>query len=328
MGHGHRGRGRNRPMEKDGNEAKKIAQRKQYVEEHPEVLKAYLSGTRKSRSKSLFLALLVLIVELGLNWGFVQNAKSKGFLPATYSVEYSLTDTLVVSVLHWLVWFALVAKLYLSPGLNLKEFFTVIYWIYGYTAIVVVGKAVAFDWSPIIYTSFARAVMAITLVSSLLLAHLTDRIFIEHKDVFKILKGELEIPGKYRKGHEETGAQQPAAAKEEDEDKVPEMEQLSKWELAKLLKPYFWPDGWMNRIRCMLTFVFLGGSKVCSLMAPIFVGRAVQKLTNGTELRLIYIDLVAYTCLNLGTRLLKEGQNYIYIRVKQVAFTEVAGQTF
>ena len=97
---------------------------------------------------------------------------------------------------------------------------------------------------------------------------------------------------------------------------IPEKKTLSGRALAKVLKPYFWPDGVVNKVRCLLTWVFLAMSKTCGLLVPIFMGKAIQELTqNGPTLfgatqgssHKVYWYIFVFCALQLGTRVFKVG---------------------
>jgi hypothetical protein len=51
-------------------------------------------------------------------------------------------------------------------------------------------------------------------------------------------------------------------------------------------QPYFWPGSrspnyWMNRVRCISTWVFVAASKATSVYSPIFIAAATTALTLG-----------------------------------------------
>ena len=93
-----------------------------------------------------------------------------------------------------------------------------------------------------------------------------------------------------------------------------------------VMKPYFWPRGAYNKLRTISTFAVMAGSKVCGIYAPLYIGRAVQTLTD--EKRVPYFELAMYTGLSFGVQALKQLQNIIYLGVKQQAFAEIAENTF
>ncbi|GBG24175.1 ABC transporter ATP-binding protein [Hondaea fermentalgiana] len=112
------------------------------------------------------------------------------------------------------------------------------------------------------------------------------------------------------------------------EDKLPPS-QLSNAGLMRVMKPYFWPRGFMNKLRCLLTWVFLGLSKACNLASPLYIGKAVQELSEaGTTEGTVFFHIVMFSGLTLGSKLLKEMQNVVYLKVKQTAYVEVAEETF
>jgi len=96
-----------------------------------------------------------------------------------------------------------------------------------------------------------------------------------------------------------------------------------------LLKPYFWPRGVLNKLRCIMTWVFLGISKAANLMSPIYIGRAVQKLSeSGTVDGVVFRNIVIFCVLSFAKGAFKELQNMIYLKVKQTAYVEIAENTF
>lgn len=108
---------------------------------------------------------------------------------------------------------------------------------------------------------------------------------------------------------------------EDEEDK-----ELSLVELLKVLKPYFYPKGWLNKLRCVLTYMLLFSAKACNLFAPLFIGQAVQSLSEGDEA--VYSQVGTYCSLLLASKVSTELQNICYLKVKQNAFVEIAELTF
>ena len=99
-----------------------------------------------------------------------------------------------------------------------------------------------------------------------------------------------------------------------------------------VLRPYFWPDAtansaMLNRIRALATWVCVIASKACTLLAPIYLGRASTELT-----RLNYDDCIRnvliFSALGFGGFLFKEAQSLVYLRVAQAAFVQLAELAF
>eukprot|EP00443_Scrippsiella_acuminata_P001466 CAMPEP_0115330774 /NCGR_PEP_ID=MMETSP0270-20121206/85959_1 /TAXON_ID=71861 /ORGANISM="Scrippsiella trochoidea, Strain CCMP3099" /LENGTH=900 /DNA_ID=CAMNT_0002751517 /DNA_START=81 /DNA_END=2784 /DNA_ORIENTATION=- len=109
-----------------------------------------------------------------------------------------------------------------------------------------------------------------------------------------------------------------------------------------VLRPYFWPSTgeWnvvlANRFRAIMTWVFVGLSKVSNLFGPIFLARATneistalksgagpQALTTG-----IVVNLAIYALLIFFSKAMKEAQSLVYIKVQQAAYIEIADRTF
>jgi ABC-type transport system involved in Fe-S cluster assembly fused permease/ATPase subunit len=92
-----------------------------------------------------------------------------------------------------------------------------------------------------------------------------------------------------------------------------------------VLKPYFWPKGVCSKLQCAATFLVMAGSKTCNLLAPLEIGAAAQRLSDG---ELPVAELARYCAFRFGSTTLAEVQRLVYIKVKQTAFAELAETTF
>lgn len=107
---------------------------------------------------------------------------------------------------------------------------------------------------------------------------------------------------------------------------------LSTRSFLVVLKPYFWPDATstsatLNRIRAISTWVFVAASKACSLIAPVYIGRASTELTR-MNWEAAVRNVVYFALLTFVSSALKEAQSLIYLRVAQVAFVQLAELSF
>lgn len=100
------------------------------------------------------------------------------------------------------------------------------------------------------------------------------------------------------------------------------------WELLKVLKPYFWPTGLINRICVFLTWFFLILSKVANVVAPLFIAKATDDLANHKTNAAVTWHVVCYGLLLFGNKVLKEAQSMAYIRVKLIAGVQLKEQVF
>ena len=100
-----------------------------------------------------------------------------------------------------------------------------------------------------------------------------------------------------------------------------------------ILKPYFWPkatvksSAFMNRFRAIMTWVCVLSSKGCTVVSPIFLGRASTALTRldyGTTAR----NAAIYCCIQFAATFFKEGQSLFYLRVAQAAFIQLSEISF
>jgi len=118
---------------------------------------------------------------------------------------------------------------------------------------------------------------------------------------------------------------------------------LSKRAIMIILKPYFWPSSTattninttlssfqsahINRILAMSTWACVAGSKACSLISPIVLGKASTALTRldyWTSARLAII----YCTLQFFSNVLKEGQSLVYLSVAKAAFIQLSEHSF
>mmetsp|Transcript_4833 Transcript_4833/g.7810 ORF Transcript_4833/g.7810 Transcript_4833/m.7810 type:complete len:537 (-) Transcript_4833:3289-4899(-) len=98
--------------------------------------------------------------------------------------------------------------------------------------------------------------------------------------------------------------------------------------LLTILKPYFWPhatstSATLNRLRAITTWFCVLLSKVCSIGAPIFIGKASTALTR-LEYREAMWYSVYYAGARLGSSVFKECQGLLYLFVAQAAFVELS----
>ena len=50
--------------------------------------------------------------------------------------------------------------------------------------------------------------------------------------------------------------------------------------LWKIMRAYVWPSGCSSKVRIFATFIVMGGSKVCALLSPMYIGQATQILAD------------------------------------------------
>ena len=116
------------------------------------------------------------------------------------------------------------------------------------------------------------------------------------------------------------------------DDEPPKRKTLSRAAILTLLKPYFWPDATsdsasLNRIRAMLTWACVILSKVCNLVAPLFLGWASTALAHESYQDCTWYS-IAYATIQFFGSTFKEGQSLIYLKVAQAAFVQLSETTF
>lgn len=101
--------------------------------------------------------------------------------------------------------------------------------------------------------------------------------------------------------------------------------QVSRWNLLKVLGPYFWPKGMRNRVRVMSTWLCVGLSKTSNILGPLYIARAVNELRTGT---VDYMAIGTYAVLAFSYVFWRQLQNIVYLRVKQTAYAQISESTF
>ncbi|POM80207.1 MDR type half transporter, partial [Phytophthora palmivora] len=97
--------------------------------------------------------------------------------------------------------------------------------------------------------------------------------------------------------------------------------------LVYILKPYFWPHGFANKMRAGSTYLVLILSKLANLAAPLFMASATNALVAKNVGGAIW-DIAIFSALTLVSKLFKEMQSLIYLKVKQTAYIELATLTY
>jgi len=102
---------------------------------------------------------------------------------------------------------------------------------------------------------------------------------------------------------------------------------LSVWQVISTLKPYFWPRQQKGRIAVCLTWAFVAGSKVTGVIAPLYIAKATNALTEG-DIKGSMMASIGYGCLLFASKVLKEFQGLVYLGVSQAAFTDLSEDVF
>jgi ABC-type transport system involved in Fe-S cluster assembly fused permease/ATPase subunit len=97
--------------------------------------------------------------------------------------------------------------------------------------------------------------------------------------------------------------------------------------MMTILRPYFNPKGLANKFYVSVTWGMLILSKVCTITAPIYLGRAVTKITSDPPVS-PFQDIAIYAFLQFIPRVCSEIQDVLYVKVWQVAYIEAADITF
>ena len=96
-------------------------------------------------------------------------------------------------------------------------------------------------------------------------------------------------------------------------------------EMAVILWPYFWPSGVRERALACTCFALQGQSNAANNAAPMYLGLATDELLRGAW---PVASICAYGGLRFAVSVLEEGQRLAYLRVKEIAYREIAGRVF
>ncbi|KAF1314572.1 Atp-binding protein, partial [Globisporangium splendens] len=124
----------------------------------------------------------------------------------------------------------------------------------------------------------------------------------------------------------------PPAPKEADNldapvDEPAKPQGISFVKMVYILKPYFWPHGMANKIRAASTYVVLIISKLANIASPLYMAKATNALL-AKDTSSAIVNLAIFTAMVLVSKLFKELQSLIYLRVKQTAYVELATLTY
>ncbi len=266
---------------------------------------------RRLRRCNRWLACLLLLdalstAFLGLcAYGFDVSAFARA-LGGTYTLAESIVDSLVVSIARWIA---------LSTRTNAG------WWVGGASCVLAMCKALVYGYPG--QSVAASALVVVSLGLSLLELHGCARCIGVRALQRKVCELRAEAEAEAAKG----GEAEPAAAWRKHGEKVEALLAPRKSHLRGrwiILRPYFWPTGWLSKLRTLATFFVMGGSKACNLTAPLYLGAAAQALASR---RVPYAELATYCGLRFGSSALSELKRLVYIGVKQHAFAEIAGES-
>lgn len=125
----------------------------------------------------------------------------------------------------------------------------------------------------------------------------------------------------------------PSALRLPDETASQNKAHLSKKAILIILKPYFWPKSTsnysanINRILALSTWACVAGSKACSLISPIVLGKASTALTRLDYWTAAKLAII-YNVLQFSSNVLKEGQSLVYLTVAKAAFIQLSEHSF
>eukprot|EP00924_Labyrinthula_sp_SR-Ha-C_P012519 snap_masked-scaffold_10-processed-gene-9.18-mRNA-1 protein AED:0.07 eAED:0.07 QI:0/-1/0/1/-1/1/1/0/766 len=224
-------------------------------------------------------------------------------------LSYKYVDALVVLVLKYFIMFSAILG-YLSGQINGKRkwLLNTFYWSSFSLCILLIAKLVLFEYEDALTGSI--------LVTQILVSSIEQFYFAALYQPFLLLEEEEKKKDDLFQSKSSTS---------------PNI--LTDTEFLKLLKPYFLPDGGLNKLRCILTFIFLGGSRGVKLLAPIYIGLAVDEVSSSTfssypDLYDVFKFVGIYCLLNISSSYLDEMHKVAYLRVGQVAYTQIAKKTF
>lgn len=112
-----------------------------------------------------------------------------------------------------------------------------------------------------------------------------------------------------------------------DPSEPPKPQGISFVKMVYILKPYFWPHGTTNKIRAASTYVVLIISKLANIASPLYMAKATNALL-AKDATLAITNIAIFTAMVLVSKLFKELQTLIYLKVKQTAYVELATLTY
>jgi ABC-type multidrug transport system fused ATPase/permease subunit len=123
------------------------------------------------------------------------------------------------------------------------------------------------------------------------------------------------------------GVRAAAGLRDAQADRPPPLTALTFSRFMRIVRPYFLPSGFRERIAAASCFLFLGLSKACNLAAPTFLGMATDALVR-KDLDAAVRAVLLFGLLRFLVSIFEELQRLVYLRVKEVAYHELACSTF
>jgi len=163
-------------------------------------------------------------------------------------------------------------------------------------------------------------------------AHLGTMLLVIYSLAFSLMQGVCEfLIGVYGSEGDAIGVAEAttagAARGTADSLAFDDEQTIGLWKLMLVLKPYFWPDGFLNRLCVLVTWIFVGLSKAANILAPLCIARATDALSHGKHLATTKY-IILYTAFLFANKLFKEAQSLSYIQVKLIAGVQLKEQVF
>jgi ABC-type transport system involved in Fe-S cluster assembly fused permease/ATPase subunit len=235
-----------------------------------------------------------------------------------YGIQTSLVDTWITSLVKLcVIWVSFVH----FPAIEFS------FWFVGLVFFLDMAKLIMFDaWDDAGASVLVCSQVVVTLLELLYVKRLRNaelgftKFAKQEEGAESVAKGEgdaVELEALTAEGK---------GAETEEKDKAKKKKRsFNGKQMMRILKPYFWPDGWRNRCRIFATWFFLLASKVSNVLGPLFIGQAASDLEAGI---VPYAPIILYASLSFGSKAFKEIQQVVYQKVKQVAFAQLSEYTF
>jgi len=106
-----------------------------------------------------------------------------------------------------------------------------------------------------------------------------------------------------------------------------EADELPTWRVLLTLKPYFWPRQLVGKMSVLTTWFMVVVSKAANVLAPLYIAKATNSLAD-ERIKDCMVNVAVYGTLLLVSKISKEAQSLVYLRVAQAAYSELAEDTF
>jgi len=248
-----------------------------------------------------------------------------------YHVKESVLDIGILSILRWLFNASLICCLEASPNLYEKHIEKVINkncnnnWLL-YAALFIdlssflllsiktipmgFGKTMSLGWHLYIFTFIIVAFEVLVLIKIIVVKRHREKKYYDS----------LQQDG-------DNNLTEVLIFKEGQDNSYEKKNRMTFIQLIKILKPFFLPKGYYNKLRAFSTYVFVITAKYTNVIAPLYIAVATTAIQDGQRDK-AFKNIALFALYSFVPKFLNECQRMVYYQVKRVANVEISEASY